>query len=347
MRRFALILFGLLLGFAAAEIGLRLTTDDDFWRRYDTASPAESGRWQGHPFLPYIGRANTVLELKNGPDDVERIETNAYGFRSHEFPTQKGPDDLVVLCFGGSTTYGYKVESNEKTWPELLERMLAERYPDRNVRVYNLGLDMATTAVSVVNMALIGVHLQPDLVIVYHGYNDIAALGAANFKTDHSHFYSDLYMEEVWRGFQSALPRWTRNSYVLHYVTGALDVRLRTNDLAEEVTLPRVADPDRFKGMDATQQALRNIRSMAEGRGAEALFATFQFREGDAPPYKEFNDRLRAYLEAGDFHWVDQDALIPDRDESLQVDACHFTPDGREMLTRNFYDYIVENDLLR
>ena len=43
---------------------------------------------------------------------------------------------------------------------------------------------MATSAVSVVNLALVGIHLEPDLVLVCRGCNDLSVMGAANFRTD-------------------------------------------------------------------------------------------------------------------------------------------------------------------
>jgi len=346
--KIAMVLGGLLAGFLVAEVALRVFAPLSSWRIYDTAGPIESARWQGHPFLPYIGKASSRFEIRNGPTgELELIETNAYGFRSHEFPTEKGPDDFYVLCFGGSTTYGYRVAANAQTWPEVLQAKLAARYPEKNVQVFNMGLDMATTTMSVVTLALIGVHVQPDLVVVYHGYNDLDALGAANYRTDHAHFYKDLDVETAWKGTQVRLPRWMRGSYALHYLTGAMDRRLRLNDLGAEVSLPREQDADELRGIDAMLKNLRTMRSMARGRGGEAIFSTFQFTEGDIPRYRQLNDALREYFSENDYLWVDQEALIPDRDPSINVDDCHFTQKGRDLMAKNFFDFIVKNDLVR
>lgn len=348
MRRLLLIAGGTLAGLLIAEVSLWFLAPPESWRRYDTASPAESGRWQDHPFLPYIGKPNSDIELRNGPrDEIERITTNSYGFRAHEFPKHKEPNDYFVLCFGGSTTYGYKVASNDQTWPEILERMLDERYPEKHVQVFNLGIDMATSDVSVVNLALVGIHLEPDLVLVYHGYNDLSAMGAANFRTDHAHFYGDLHMEGVWRGFQSAVPVPLRRSYLVHYLTGALDLRMGVNDLAREVQRERIPDPDRLRGIETTLQNFKTMRAIAAGRDAETVFATFQFTDGQNPTHRELNERMRRYFAEEGLRYVDQDALLPDGDPALQVDACHFTPRGNERFARNFFDYIVANDLVR
>jgi hypothetical protein len=336
---------GVICAWLITEIGLRIYWAGGPDRHYDTASPAESGRWSGHPFLPYAGQPNAVFELKNDDGSEELIETNSYGFRAPEFPTGKGPQDYFVLCFGGSTTYGYKAPSNALTWPGVLQRKLAAAYPERNVQVFNLGIDMATTAVSLVNLALVGVHVHPDLVIVYHGYNDLAALGSAVHRTDHSHFYSDLDPESVFRGYQSALPRWLRYSYVLFAVTGALDHMYGVNDLARTVSKPYVPDQDRLRGLDTTLMNFRTMHSIATGAGAEILFSTFQFRDG-LSIHRQLNDSFREFFRKEGYRWVDQEVLIADGDPSINVDECHFTQKGRDMMATNFFDAIVAAGLV-
>ena len=249
---------GALVGFALVEGVIRFTHHGAPPRaEFDTTSPTQHSRWIAHPFLPYAGRPNGRFEMYNGPERTpEIIVTNSYGFRAHEFPAEKKPGDFYILAFGGSTTYGYKTESNAVTWPEMLERKLAERYPDKNVVAFNMGVDRATSAVSVVNLALVGVHLKPDLVIAYHGYNDLASLGYADHRTDAFHFYKDIDPDALFRGFQRNTPRWLLGSYAIFYATGALDHAFGANDLTQTARREKVADPDRFKGIEATLENL-------------------------------------------------------------------------------------------
>jgi len=44
--------------------------------------------------------------------------------------------------------------------------------------------------------------------------------------------------------------------------------------------------------------------------------------------------------------YVDIDARIPDGDRSLQVDECHFTDAGREIVADSFFRHIMEHRLL-
>jgi hypothetical protein len=91
---------------------------------------------------------------------------------------------------------------------------------------------------------------------------------------------------------------------------------------------------------------LRTIDAVSRGRGGRALFSTFQFFDGESEQARVMNKALREAFEGNSFEYVDQDRLIPDRDRTLQIDACHFTRKGRELVARNFFDHIVERGWL-
>jgi len=350
VRKLGLVLGGVLAGLLILEIVLRVVNHGARdGGAFDTSSPFLQSRWISHPFLPYAGRPESRFQMYNGPEyPPEVVVTNSYGFRAHEFPTEKKPGDYFILAFGGSTTYGYKVGSNDKTWPEILERKLQAHYPDKHVVAFNLGIDMATNAVGLVNLALVGVHLHPDLVIAYEGYNDLASLGYKNFYTDQRHFYRDIDPSGMFPGFQLSMPRWLLHSYAVYYVSGLLDLWFRMNDLMQVARLPKDPDEDRFKGIEATLRNLKTMDAIAKRYGAHALFSTFQFtNENTQPDYQRFNEELRKYLDANHMAWVDQAALIPDADPTINVDECHFTDKGNDMLADNFYRYIVDHGLVK
>ena len=345
-RRLALVAAGILAGFAALEVAFRAyeaTRSGDF----EPASVTTQARWISHPFLPYAGRPTSKFVALNWPDpSPEVIVTNSYGFRSHEFPTEKQADDFFVLALGGSTTYGYKVASNDETWPEILERKLAARYSERRISVFNLGVDMGNNAVALVNLALVGVHLKPDLIIVYEGYNDLASLGHRGYRTDQAHFYKDL--DTGVPGFQAVVPRWALRSYVVFLLTDALDALYGLNDFGQVAKRPDDPDEDRFRGVDAMLLNLETIDAIAKGYGAETLFSTFQFtHESTNATYRRLNDELRGFFAAQELRWVDQAALLPDADPTINVDDCHFTPKGNAMVAQNFFDAIVAHGLVR
>jgi lysophospholipase L1-like esterase len=79
------------------------------------------------------------------------------------------------VAIGGSTTYTIKVEDDDKTFTQQLEWIIANDYGYRNVEVINAGVGGYTSWESLINLEFRVLNLQPDLIAVYHGVNDIHA----------------------------------------------------------------------------------------------------------------------------------------------------------------------------
>jgi lysophospholipase L1-like esterase len=304
-------------------------------------------QWVSHPFLPFVGRPNSVYTTDLASWGIRiRVENNSYGFRTHEFPARKGAKDFVVVCLGESTTWGAAAETNAASWPELLEALLAERYPERDVRVYNLAAPTGTTAYSVVALALVGIHLDPDLVIVYHGFNEYGAMVAENFRTDHSHHFRNFDPQTAWRGIRRNLPPLLQRSYALMVASDLADSAMGVNMMSYYLVRENPEDVRASQpGVDATLRNFDAIRAMAASKNGEALFATFQVYHQSS--YELMNRILRDHFVGSGAWFVDQEALIPDEDRSLQLDECHFTRKGDELMARNFFDAIVARGLVR
>ncbi len=346
-----LILLGLLAGGVALELACRaIFSAEEIAGRVGPENPGVSAWWVDHPFLPFVGRSGVDYAMsteEGGRPLLLRVRNNEYGFRAHELPdSPKAPEDYVIVALGGSTTWGAHAPTNAETWPELLEAKLGESYPARNVKVFNLGTSMGTSVYSVVALALIGVHLDPDLVIVYHGYNDEGPATSEGFRRDHSHFYSDLNLASRSFGFQAALPRWLLGSWAVVWASRLIDDALGAQSLASYVTDGGRFDQDLSASEEVVARLKENWRTlevidaMARGRDARTLFSTFQFRDPDR--HREVNESLRALFADKRLDFVDQDALIPDHDPSLQYDVCHFTAKGRDLLAENFHRAIKE-----
>lgn len=94
--------------------------------------PHETRIWQYQ--ANYEGRYTT------GEFDII-VKTSAQRLRDEPVPAapvEPAPDELRVIAIGDSFTFGWGVNEEER-FTEVLERKLAERYPDKKVRVLNLG----------------------------------------------------------------------------------------------------------------------------------------------------------------------------------------------------------------
>lgn len=105
--------------------------------------------------------------------DLVQLSINSLGFRGAEFTKHKPTGVIRIACLGASTTFCAEASSNDMAWPAQLERLLNERHGER-FQVINAGVPGYSTDQSAINLRERVLPLDPDLVIVYHGNNDMA-----------------------------------------------------------------------------------------------------------------------------------------------------------------------------
>jgi len=124
--------------------------------------PHASSRFEAEPGLP-------------GMKGVTRWTTNNLGFRGGELVSPKPVDELRVFLIGGSTTECLILDDADSL-DAVVQRTMQERVAGRaQVRVYNAGYsgDRSDDHVAILTQRI--VHLQPDIIVVFAGINDLLA----------------------------------------------------------------------------------------------------------------------------------------------------------------------------
>lgn len=106
-------------------------------------------------------------------------EHNALGYRGPEITLPKPEGVFRIVALGGSTTYS-TATSAEESYPAQLQRTLREEYGYPNVEVINGGIPGYTSWDTLVNYLLRVVELQPDMLIIYDGINDVRPRAASD-----------------------------------------------------------------------------------------------------------------------------------------------------------------------
>ena len=130
--------------------------------------------YQDHKYLGKTLRPKASW-LGIGPDGQQvQVSINSLGFRGKEFDTLKNPQTFRIIAIGGSTTFTPNVLDSD-TYPQLLENILNSQVDgsSTNFEVINAGTPGYSTEEAVINFCQRLLRLSPDLIVIYHGYNDI------------------------------------------------------------------------------------------------------------------------------------------------------------------------------
>src|SRR5262245_50121343 len=172
-----------LLTLAIAEVFLRVAAP--------VSDPFESDKsFRYHnQYIRAAFRPHTRLETEAeeglpGLSGKHVFTTNNLGFRGDSLAQPKPLGEYRVFMIGGSTVECFYLD-DAQTITAVPQRTLAGRVPGRAVKVYNAGKsgDKSDDHISMLAHRL--VHLEPDLVIVMMGLNDLRA-SIAGF--DYQHF---------------------------------------------------------------------------------------------------------------------------------------------------------------
>jgi lysophospholipase L1-like esterase len=106
-------------------------------------------------------------------EDPVRFTANNLGFRGDSLAMPKPPGEFRIFMVGGSTTECLILDDPDAITHVVQERLARRGFP--NVRVYGAGKAGDRSYDHVAMMVHRVVHLEPDLVIVFAGVNDLLA----------------------------------------------------------------------------------------------------------------------------------------------------------------------------
>ena len=141
----------------------------------------EMGQRDGYRF--FTGKKGQRVE-----HGAIRIDFNNLGYRSKKMEIlPKTEDSFRVACFGDSVTLGQNMVDYYDTWPGAIERVVNAGPVSKKVEVLNFGMAHYTYTTNLVNLALIGEYVQPDIVVFLIGPNDFVCLYTRDYEPDGSH----------------------------------------------------------------------------------------------------------------------------------------------------------------
>jgi len=119
--------------------------------------------------IDYDGNRTFPLEPNQ---HFSTININSYGFRGPEITQRNQEGTFRIFVVGGSTTFGSGSTSDETTIPGYLQKKFISADLDLNVEVINAGVGHATSTTEKITIKHMLVDFEPDLFIIYDGFND-------------------------------------------------------------------------------------------------------------------------------------------------------------------------------
>jgi lysophospholipase L1-like esterase len=292
--------------------------------------PEEMAKMAYRP-LPYV-MWGLKPDWTRAAEDGRQRTSNALGFRGREIELPKPAGRYRIVCLGGSTTYSEAV-GDADAYPALLEGMLREARPDRDVEVINAGVPSYTTAESLANLAFRVIDLAPDAIVVYHAANDLRPRRYRNFDGAYFHY------RKVWDGTTTL---WERGPGEM---AGGLNQFIQHNmpqDNGDPLANARKA------GTDAYRRNLTSMAGIAAAHGVRTVLVGFVCAEQGAHRDEEYvvgvdehNRAMRVVAEQQGALFIDLAARFP-QDQGLFVDVVHLNEAGTAAKARIIADGLLD-----
>lgn len=361
LRTAATVALGMALPLLLLEVGLRVYFSEfgtereriSYLYSVDEALQA-ANRYQGVPYINYGLSAS-------------HPEHNRYGYRGAAIEVPKEEPTFRIFALGGSTTYGTGVAPDE-AYPAQLQRVLRADYGYAHVEVVNAGVEAYSSFDSLANFSYHVLDHGPDLVIIYHGINDVIA------RLVDPSLYSGLNpVRGTWS--PTTLQNRLSPSVLLRYVGVNLgvmpDMNRFENVLVNGSEIARCGIQETYctaLGMEAAavleqnppiyfERNVRNMIAIARANGVAVMLSTWAYSPDDTPLPNPLmaehlqeqialqNDILRALGDELDVPVYDLEAHLPD-DVALWQDGMHLTALGTVEQAERYAEFLIDRQLL-
>jgi lysophospholipase L1-like esterase len=341
------------------------------WKTGSFYQKVEKVKWDNllvepHPFLTFFNKRNLNLtkprkikyplhadegySLPPAKTNNLRHSDGLSGDRQVVIPK---PEGLIrVLCLGASTTVNCLTRKGVTTsYTMELEGYLQRRFPEEQIVVNNCGQGGWTSAEILINFLLNLRDTDPDIVVIYHAYNDLPVSLTPGFVPDYSHARRNLGESYYKYRLASLIPMLPLGIYnfavqtlypYINPLAGVLGAISRN-----EIDL----DGD-FKGLEAYRRNLEYIVKLCLIDKIDVTLSTFayflydevknskthlKYREG----VRLENEVIRQMGEKYGVPVVDNARLVP-ADAKYFVDSIHFTPEGMQLIAENIGEEVAK-----
>tara|TARA_R100001230_G_C5672437_1_gene177521 strand:- start:143 stop:1186 length:1044 start_codon:yes stop_codon:yes gene_type:complete len=310
-----------------------------------------------HPFLSFSYKKNTnITKNQKLPYPIhtnkffsfkDPLKINNFGHFGENFNLKK--DKIRILCLGASTTAN-NISDGKKdyTYPSILEEYLNNK-SDNQFEVLNCGIGGWTSVDIFINFILNLEELDPDYIILYHGYNDLHLYLMDDFCADYQHGRKNL--GEVIHKIKMAnyLPKLKflhSYEFIKDKLFGTGNVR---NDVLKLITKNKIDYTNKYFDFKTQKNIFENLLTICKHKKIKVLLSSFAYYDYEKTLESNKilqgiqieNNNMLELSKKFKCKFVDQYNMIEATNENY-VDCIHFTPIGMKNLAINFGNVILK-----
>tara|TARA_B100001564_G_C20668207_1_gene684825 strand:- start:1804 stop:2778 length:975 start_codon:yes stop_codon:yes gene_type:complete len=281
------------------------------------------------------GIISTELDGLNQPKIFKINESKKTNLKYDEYVENRNNDNYKhVFCVGASTTTGIDYLNN---YPRYLNKYISRQYQNEDYLVHIIGKghtnssnfkEMISYELSLAN---------PELLIIYCGYNDIFNKSIPNATTAVRTF---LFLEKF--SLFALLAK--QKFYVLKQQWAAKEKNITSHQLSVDTFKKNIEDVIMY--LDEREIKVILIPDVLDPRKFNVLskaYENFEDRNKDIP--NTLNQIAQTY---NNVHFLNLypifDFKNPEND--VHVDIAHLTKEGYDLLAKGVFDFIVKERFL-
>lgn len=276
---------------------------------------------------------------------------NSIGFRGPEVEIPKPKGVYRIATIGGSTTYTIAVKDWHNDFARQLEKELQSKYNYDKIEVVNVGLGGWNSWESLINLEFKVLDLDPDLIVIYHGVNDVHArlVDPLYYKGDNSgrrRFWGPK--EDVLVIFRSTFVRLVTGLNPWRGISSFVDVQTLSAANETHVETLQKNRPVYF------ERNLRNMIAIAREHNVNVLLATWaysnQLNDYTSTSHYEMGiaENNEVVVNVGLAHDVSvfDFAVEMPKDKIYWADGRHLNEEGARLKGELFAKFIYLNRLI-
>ena len=340
------------IAFGLCELGARM-----IFPRPPLASREPQIAYLYDPEIRYV-----MAPAQRGWIDDGLISVNSLGFRGPDAVSPKPQGRFRVVVIGDSLTLGWSVADDE-TYSARLERLLRERFPNRDLDVLNLGVGGYNTRQEVTLLTRQASRLDPNLVLVGFYSNDVpdafedegsSSEAGTRIVAKNPEAGRVMHMNPTPTGWWD---RQLRKSRVV-YVAGRAFNRFRRagewgrSSFSMEIDLLEGREsPKLERAWEKIGKQFDRLHSLANAENFSVGIVVLPCREQVMGQFlnAKYQSRVRAMVEPLGFHVIDPLPLMSEHRKPelfIPYDRNHPSAEGHALIAQAIARYLAEHKLV-